>query len=99
MDGSSTSWAAQSIHASTAAVSAKLLPMRPVSRRRPATNRAIACELKMTLPSGNSSRGSLPTGLLVAAARSVLTSTVTPLYSAAIKVANARKDASGACSL
>jgi hypothetical protein len=59
----------------------------------------MACELKMTFPSGSSSSGSFPTGLLDAAARSVLTSTFTPLYSAAISVANARKDASGACSL
>ena len=53
----------------------------------------------MALPSGSSKRGNLPTGDLEAAAKSVEISTSTPLYSAAMRVAKARKDASGVCNL
>jgi hypothetical protein len=74
------------------------LPINPESRRNDATYRADACDENETIdPSEFFSRmGNFPTGDLFAFATSVLTVMAMPLYSAAINVAKARKDASGA---
>mmetsp|Transcript_27091 Transcript_27091/g.76235 ORF Transcript_27091/g.76235 Transcript_27091/m.76235 type:complete len:257 (-) Transcript_27091:67-837(-) len=99
--GSSTSWAVQSIQASMVAESCRDDPINPVSRRMLAMKRAMAAELKIT-PCGVCSSGALPVGdMLLAAAStpSVSTSTLTPLYSAAMRGAKARKDPAGANNL